>query len=99
MYKYISTYSSLVSFFFNISFIVIHYCVMFYFLTPILSEKNNEYIIFILLIGETRDVRRARGQRYRFTFGDYICKTMIGAVDPAVHMIDLPQNPDCCLIL
>lgn len=47
--------------------------------------------------GETRDVKRARGQSYRFTFGDYIVKTVIGAIDPSVHLIDLPEP--CCIIL
>ena len=46
--------------------------------------------------GETRDVKRARGQRYRFTFGDYIVKTVLGAIDPTVHMIDMPEA--CCVI-
>ena len=46
--------------------------------------------------GESRDVRRARGRAYRFTFGDYIVKTIVGAYDPAIHLIDLP--PACCTV-
>jgi hypothetical protein len=44
--------------------------------------------------GESRDIRRTRGYRYKFTFGDYVVKTLVGAIDPAVHLIDLPEP--CC---
>lgn len=47
--------------------------------------------------GETRDVKRRRGNAYRFTFGEYIVKTVVGAIDPAVHLIDLPDP--CCVIM
>ena len=42
--------------------------------------------------GETRDVQRIRGRGFRFTFGDYIVKCMVGAYDPSIHAIDLPQG-------
>eukprot|EP01034_Spumella_vulgaris_P034071 gene34071-42015_t len=47
--------------------------------------------------GESRDVKWRRGYNYRFTFGDYIVKTVVGAIDPAVHLIDLPDP--CCVIM
>jgi len=46
--------------------------------------------------GEMRDIRRTRGRSYRFSFGDYIVKTIVGTIDPSVHQIDLPQG--CCTI-
>jgi hypothetical protein len=48
--------------------------------------------------GELRDVRRTRGWSYPFSFGDYVVKTIAGAIDPSIHLIDLPSQPDCCLI-
>jgi hypothetical protein len=42
--------------------------------------------------GERRDILQLRGQRYSFTFGDYIAKCLVGVIDPVVHMIDLPQG-------
>ena len=43
--------------------------------------------------GELRDVQYARGSRwYRFTFGDYVVKTLVGAIDPTIHLIDLPDG-------
>eukprot|EP01033_Poteriospumella_lacustris_P011479 gene11479-8167_t len=42
--------------------------------------------------GETRDVRNTRGRNYRFTFGDYIVKVLVGAIDPSIHNIDLPAS-------
>lgn len=57
--------------------------------------------------GELRDVRRVRGMRYRFSYGDYIVKVLMGVVDPAVHAVDLPAGANiygssgggCCTIL
>ena len=46
--------------------------------------------------GELRDVLRQRGRYYKFTYGDYIVKTLVGAYDKSVHQIDLPQG--CCII-
>ena len=48
--------------------------------------------------GEARDVRRYRGSSYRFTFADYIVKTVVGSFDPAVHLVDLPAGNSCCVI-
>jgi hypothetical protein len=30
--------------------------------------------------------------------GDYVVKTIVGAIDPTVHMVDLPNGgcPTCC---
>lgn len=42
--------------------------------------------------GETRDVKRTRGRNYRFTFGDYLVKILVGTIDPTVHDIDLPDS-------
>jgi transcription elongation factor Elf1 len=42
--------------------------------------------------GELRDVRRARGSDFPFSRGDYMVKCLIGAIDPAVHAVDLPAG-------
>lgn len=44
--------------------------------------------------GESRDIRRTRGRSYRFTYGDYVMKVLVGAIDPTIHNIDLPDS--CC---
>jgi hypothetical protein len=42
--------------------------------------------------GELRDVRRVRGPDFPFSRGDYMVKCLIGAIDPAVHAVDLPAG-------
>jgi hypothetical protein len=42
--------------------------------------------------GEVRDIRATRGTKYRFSFGDYIVKCLVGCVDPSVHAVDLPPG-------
>ena len=46
--------------------------------------------------GESRDVKRMRGARYRFSKGDYIVKIMVGAFDKTIHQIDLEMQ--CCIL-
>lgn len=38
--------------------------------------------------GESRDVRRARGRNFRFSYGDYVVKIMVGSFDRTMHNID-----------
>lgn len=45
--------------------------------------------------GESRDVKSTRGKSYRFSFGDYIVKVLVGSIDPTVHVIDLPAGGGC----
>ena len=47
--------------------------------------------------GELREVREMRGRSYRFTYGDYIIKTLVGAYDKSVHQIDM-QPQGCCIV-
>jgi GrpB-like predicted nucleotidyltransferase (UPF0157 family) len=42
--------------------------------------------------GERQAVLARRGPRYNFSFGDYIVKCLVGAIDPQVHAIDLPSG-------
>ena len=42
--------------------------------------------------GEQRDVYRTRGSDYPFSFGDYVIKILVGALDPGIHLIDLPSG-------
>ena len=46
--------------------------------------------------GELREVLEMRGRSYRFTYGDYIAKTLVGAYDKSVHQMDMPQG--CCIV-
>jgi len=58
--------------------------------------------------GEKRDVQALRGTRFAFSFGDYVAKCLVGVIDPAIHVIDMPggtsiyqQNKtdsDCCIV-
>jgi hypothetical protein len=48
--------------------------------------------------GESRDVKRTRGNTYRFSFGDYIVKVLVGSIDPTVHDIDLPAPCCACIV-
>jgi len=47
--------------------------------------------------GEAREVRETRGRGYRFSFGDYIVKFLVGSIDPTIHDIDLVDS-GCCVI-
>ena len=41
---------------------------------------------------EREEVRRARGHNYPFSFGDYVVKALLGAVDPQMDMLDEQGN-------
>jgi len=49
--------------------------------------------------GEARDVWRTRGRSYRFSFGDYIVKILVGSIDRRVHDIDLPDGLNSCCVI
>jgi hypothetical protein len=42
--------------------------------------------------GEQRDIRRTRGRRYPFSFGDFVVKILVGPLDPSIHLVDLPAG-------
>ena len=46
--------------------------------------------------GELREVQETRGRSYRFTYGDYMVKTLVGAYDKSIHQMDMPQG--CCIV-
>jgi hypothetical protein len=41
---------------------------------------------------EKQAVLARRGPRYPFSLGDYVAKCLVGAIDPQVHAIDLPNG-------
>jgi hypothetical protein len=52
---------------------------------------------------EVRDVKATHGLAYKFSFGDYIVKCLVGCVDPMVHAVDMPspragQSRGCALM-
>lgn len=46
---------------------------------------------------EREEIRKVRGQRYRFSYGDYVVKSLVGSVDPTLDELD--ENGDCCVLL
>lgn len=37
---------------------------------------------------EKEEVRKARGRRFQFTYGDYVCKALIGSIDRKIDRTD-----------
>jgi hypothetical protein len=48
---------------------------------------------------EKNEVKRAQGQNFSFTFGDYVVKSLIGSIDSELDNLDESKPEDCCLIL
>jgi len=50
---------------------------------------------------EKKEVLRAQGRHFSFTFGEYVVKTLMGAVIPALDRLDEGVDVDCrlCLIM
>ena len=53
---------------------------------------------------EKFEVLRAQGAGFHFTFGDYLCKALAGAIDPYFDSLDSPPrrhaggDDGCCAI-
>ena len=47
---------------------------------------------------EKIEVKRAQGQNFSFTFGDYVVKSLIGSIDPEMYNLDEKINA-CCNVL
>ena len=47
---------------------------------------------------EREEIRKARGSRYRFSYGDYVVKSLVGSVDPTLDELD-ETGADCCTLL
>ncbi len=50
---------------------------------------------------ELAEVRKVQGAKFRFTFGDYVVKTLLGCVDPTMDALDerkLSGAAGCCVI-
>lgn len=45
---------------------------------------------------ERKEVQRAKGVNFHFTYGDYVAKSLIGSTDPDIdNLVD--ENPqNCC---
>ncbi len=54
---------------------------------------------------ERTQITRAQGSRFRFSFGDYICKSMVGSINPDLDKLDevrqgnRHQGGECCAII
>jgi hypothetical protein len=45
---------------------------------------------------ERREILRAQGSSYRFSFGDYVTKTLLGPIDPSFDRLD---EVSCCCVI
>ena len=48
---------------------------------------------------ERNETMKAQGQKFLFSFGDYVVKSMIGSIDPELDNIDElthKKNKKCC---
>ncbi len=45
---------------------------------------------------EAREVRQCQGRNYKFTYGDYVAKIMVGSFDKTLGDLDKPRG--CCTI-
>jgi len=49
---------------------------------------------------ERAEVRRAKGARFAFSFGDYVVKALLGPVDPIMDTLDHAEGgPACCAVV
>ena len=48
-------------------------------------------------ICEAREVRECQGGNYKFTYGDYVAKIMVGSFDKTLGDLDKPRR-GCCTI-
>lgn len=50
---------------------------------------------------EKEEILRANGRNYRFSFGDYVVKSLIGSIDPSLDNVDevQHQSSECCTII
>ena len=48
---------------------------------------------------EREEIRRARGQRFPFTYGDFVVKSLVGSIDPTLDVYDEEKkHAGCCSI-
>ena len=47
---------------------------------------------------EKSEVQKAKGRNYRFSYGDYVVKSLIGAIDPKLDQFDEKAQNCCCSI-
>ena len=48
---------------------------------------------------EARQIMKVQGNKYRFTYGDYIVKVMLGSIDNKIDILDEKPIDNCCVIL
>jgi len=47
---------------------------------------------------EKKEIIRAQGSSFQFTYGDYVAKSLIGSTDPAIDNLD-ENKKGCCFVL
>jgi hypothetical protein len=46
---------------------------------------------------EREEIKREKGSQARFSFGDYVVKSLIGSIDPTIDRLD--EKSWCCNIV
>ncbi len=47
---------------------------------------------------ERKEIRRKKGSNYRFSYGDYVVKSLIGSIDPKLDKSDEKSEKDGCVL-
>ena len=47
---------------------------------------------------EKKEIIRAQGSNFQFTYGDYVAKSLIGSTDPKIDNLD-ENKKGCCFVL
>ena len=46
---------------------------------------------------ERKEIRHKKGSKYRFSYGDYVVKSLIGSIDPKLDKSDEKSKYGCIL--
>ena len=47
---------------------------------------------------ELKEIKKYKGDNYKFSFGDYVVKALLGPIDPSFDNLD-EKYDNCCVIL
>jgi hypothetical protein len=47
-------------------------------------------------LSERKEILRAQGSSFKFSYADYVCKMLLGPIDPEIDRLDSAQG--CCTI-
>jgi hypothetical protein len=61
-----------------------------------LDKQDTKLDVTDDYLSELAQIRKARGKNFRFTFGDYVAKMLLGGVDPSMDNLDAKGS---CIVL